>query len=82
MNAAPMNPLDGPPHPANPVAPPYGHPVVQVRNPPNQLPDDPAEPIVIISEMFAVRTIANSYNIRSSFPIVLTPSEEFRYIQH
>ena len=34
-------------------------------------PDDPeveAEPIVIVSETFAVRIIANSYNVRSSFP--------------
>jgi hypothetical protein len=68
MNAAPLN---GPPHPANPVAPPYGHPVVQVRNPPDNLPNDPAPPIIIVSEEFATRTLANCYNVRSKIRIGL-----------
>lgn len=70
MNAPPTNPLDDPPHPANLVVPPYANPIIQVRNPPDQLLDDPA-PIVIVSETFALRTIANSHNVRSYIGIGL-----------
>ena len=54
-----------------PWYPPYGHPVVQVRNPPDDLPDNPAPPIIIISKEFATRTLANCYNVRSKIRIGL-----------
>ena len=71
MNSPPTDPLIGPPHPINPVIPPYGHPIVQVRDPPDELSDEPSPPIVIISEVFASRTIANWHNVRSSMGIGL-----------
>lgn len=50
------------------VVPPSGNPIIQV---PDQLPDDPAPPIIIVSEAFALRTIANSHNVRSCIGIGL-----------
>jgi hypothetical protein len=58
MNALPPTPLNCPPHPTNLVVLPYCHLAVQFRNSVDEFPNNQAPFIVIVSETFALRTIA------------------------
>lgn len=71
MNEPPINPINEPPNPANHVVPPYGNPTIQIIDPPDELPEDSAEAIPIISEVFASRRLVQSYNVRANFIINL-----------
>lgn len=72
MNTHPAHPLDGPPQPSQPhIIPPYGNPIVQVIDPPDESPEESADAIPIISEEFATRRLIHSYNVRAHFLVGL-----------
>ena len=47
------------------LQPPYTVQAPQIRDPPHSIPEIPAAAIPIVSEEFAVRTVANMYNVRT-----------------
>lgn len=69
MNTVPAAPYPGPLPPVGvPPVPPYGHPVLQVIDPPLQVPTATQPPVPVLPESQAPRALAQCYNVRSFIP--------------